>query len=190
MPIIIDFETLESLNNYWEQTFTNLENCTTLNPIELREYFAGNVSGEAYSHITFTPELTSSLQTNNYTHYYYSLSKTNYRKNIHPNIPDSLFKRLFNSLKQFNYIIDYSTSYVILVKMPMTQEVFDLVSQEYSGDIKSTLNTLLDKLDSADKDTQFYLKKIFSLEEKCNQLIQDVADANQRLVDKNITSWY
>lgn len=190
MNIIINFNSLESLNDYWMQSFNNIDNSVTLNPVDIRPSIHNGMLQLSYPNVVFSPKLINSLQNTDRQHCYIPLSKSNYRKVVHPDLPDSLYKRLYSVLKNNNYIVDAIGSYVVLIKEPLTQDIYDCFQVIHEENIKKTLDYLLDKLDSTEKDRDYYLEYIDSLNEKIKQLEDKLVKADEMLFNKSITTWY
>ena len=89
MSVILNFDSLSSLNDYWINSFSRIEEQVILQPTELKPLIENNAHTVIYSQVIFTEKLLHSLQDKECNHHYVLLSKTNYRKLIHPDLPDS-----------------------------------------------------------------------------------------------------
>lgn len=190
MPIILNFDSLDSANTYWLESFNRIPNSIIIDPQQIRNQYAMGIHAINYANVNFSSKFVSSFNSVDDPHCYAFISKSNYRKIVHSDLPESLFKRFYNSLKDKGYIVDASTVHVILLTKPLTQELYDSFQNTYSTDIKSTLESLLDRIEFAEKDSQYYLKYIENLEQKCKTLENDIDQARQDLVNRNMTTWY
>lgn len=190
MSIILNFDSLDSANTYWLESFNRIPNYISINPQDIRPLYSLDLHILNYPTLTFSPKFISSFTTNDDTHCFLSISKINYRRIVHSDLPDSLYKRFFNSLKNHGYVVDSSTSYIILLHKPLTEDLYNSLQVVYSSDIKSTLDSLLDRMESHEKDTQYYLNYIQDLHLKCKTLETDLDQARQDLVNRNMTTWY
>ena len=97
MTIIHRFSDLHELNNYISSSIHN-DSMVQLHVNNIQEY------AERFS---LSPSLIHDIQNSSYdliTYHLYIGSKTSYRKNVHSNIPNVLYKKIYNCFKLNGYI--------------------------------------------------------------------------------------
>jgi hypothetical protein len=121
--------------------------------------------------------------------YVYPWSKTIYRRTVHADVPDSLYKKMYNLLKDKEYIINATGSYVTLVPTTILSEDFENVFLNTTISEK-TLQTVFSYVQEISDDKSFYLQKIESLQSKIAQLETINDNLNSQLLNKTLTTWY
>ena len=180
MTMIQRFNDSTHLFNYVESSLSSG------NPIKLNE---DNVQlyTETYSlHSSIINEVSQSP----YPFYLYTCSKTSYRKNVHPHLPNVLYKRFYNNLKIFNIIREASGSIVLIHFIPFTEELFDSINNASNIDNIKILNQIMDNFSNVSADNQYYIDYIKSLESKCFELEQQNADLLSQIQNSKLITWY
>ena len=180
MTMIQRFEDLSHLHNYLADSISSSS------PIKLT---SDNVQlyAETYSlHSSIINEVSQSP----YPFYLYTCSKTSYRKNVHPYLPNVLYKRFYNNLKIFNVIREASGSIVLIHFIPFTQELFDSINNASNIDNIKILNQIMDNFSNVSADNQYYIDYIKSLEAKCSELQQQNIDLLTQIQNSKLITWY
>lgn len=180
MTVIQRFNDLTHLCDYVESSIAS-SNPIKLTPDNVQLY------AETYSlHSSIINEVTQSP----YPFYLYTFSKTSYRKNVHPYIPNVLYKRFYNNLKTSNIIREASGSIVLIHLLPFTQELFDSIANTSNVDNIKVLNQIMDNFSNVSADNQYYIDYIKSLESKCYELEQQNADLLAQVQNSKLITWY
>lgn len=126
----------------------------------------------------------------NSPYYIFPFSKSLYRKIVHPDLPNALYKRFYSSLKSSNNILEANGSWVILFDTPIEQQTFDQLASAVAIDNQKVLNQLMDNFSNAMSDNDYYISYIATLEKKCLALQQENSDLKSQLHNAKITTWY
>jgi len=180
MTVVQRFENTTHLYNYFVSSLSS-NNFVKLNQDNVQLF------AETYSlHSSIINEVSQSP----YNFYLYTSSKTSYRKNVHPYLPNVLYKRFFNSLKIFNIIREASSSMVLIHMLPFSEELFDSINNSSNLDNIKVLNQIIDNFSNVSADNQYYIDYIKTLEAKCLEL----QNLNSNLLDQiqnfKLTTWY
>ena len=135
MTIIHRFSDLHELNNYISSSIDN-HSMVQLHVNNIQEY------AERFS---LSPSLIHDIQNSSYdliTYHLYIGSKTSYRKNVHSDIPNVLYKKIYNCFKLNGYIREANGTCVVLCLKPITQEVYDQISHSSDLDNQKVLNLI------------------------------------------------
>jgi len=183
MTIIHRFSDLSELNNYISSSIYN-HSMVQLHVDNIQEY------AERFS---LSPSLIHDIQNTNYdliTYHLYVGSKTSYRKNVHSQIPNVLYKRIYNAFKLNGYIREANGSCVVLCLKPISQEVYDHISYSSDLDNQKVLNQLIDNFSNVSADNQFYIDYIKLLESKFDALVFENENLKTQVYNTKISTWY
>lgn len=155
---------------------------------------------DAHVRLNNNTEYFEELKTTVATHadlsfHIYPNSKTHFRKFVHPEMPDSLYKRYYKLLKSLDIITEANGSYVIMSTVEDTtttnEAVKDLVT--INTDVESKLFKLSDigdLLDELKNDNLYYVNYLNALVEIAEEITQQKSNAETELQNKYLTSWY
>jgi hypothetical protein len=183
MTIIHRFSDLLELNNYISSSISE-HSMIQLNLNNIQEY------AERFS---LSPSLIHDIQNNNdnlITYHLYIGSKTSYRKNVHSDIPNVLYKKIYNCFKLNGYIREANGTCVVLCLKPITQEVYDQISHSSDLDNQKVLNQLIDNFSNVSADNQYYIDYIKALENKCDILSFENENLKTQIHNTKISTWY
>lgn len=180
MNLIHRFSDLKHFTDYFHSTID------ISNPILLT---SDNVQALAEQY-SMSSSVISEVSTSHYPFYLYTFSKTSYRKNVHPYIPNVLYKRMYNSLKLSNIIREANGSFVLIHLQPFSNELYDSISASSDLDNLKVLNSIIDNFSNVTSDNQYYLDYIKNLEEECNNLKQMNADLLLQVQNSKLITWY
>lgn len=177
MTVIKSFNDLDHINSYYKESLKSMILITSDNISEFVTTYSISAfpSNDSY---TTTP------------HYLYIGSKTSYRKEIHPNIPNVLYKKFYSALKSSQHILEAKGSHVLVQDKPIDQSVFDSINTESKIDDQKLLNQLLDNFSNINSDNQYYINYIVSLEEKYQELVKENQDLREQIYNAKISTWY
>jgi len=181
MTVIRSFSSLEHLTDYYQSSFNSDFISVTSDTISA--YSTDNQPD-------WVDIVSSSFSSNSFTHYVYPHSKTIYRKNVHPRIPNVLYKRFWNSLKTFDYVIKATASFVVLVDRPFTQEFYQSLTIAQEIDISKALSEILKQYNNDSSDIEYYLSYIQNLENTNTLLQQENAQLKEQILNSRISTWY
>lgn len=180
MTMIQRFEDPTQLYNYVVSSISS-SNPIKISPDNVQLY------AETYSlHSSIINEVSHSP----YPFYLYTCSKTSYRKNVHPYLPNVLYKRFYNSLKIFNIIREASGSIVLIHMIPFTEELFDSINNASTIDNIKVLNQIMDNFSNVSADNQYYIDYIKTLEARCLELQSQNIDLLTQIQNSKLTTWY
>lgn len=123
-------------------------------------------------------------------------SKTAYRRNVHPDIPDSLYKRMYESLKDKQIILKATGSYVSFDFTCFSEpiEIFEDIFKETNGEIVASPKMLAEQiatqLTDLAMDNSYLLRRIEMLEAQIEDFTLRNNNLLQEVYNKNLTSWY
>ena len=183
MTIIHRFSDLHELNNYILSSIHN-HSMVQLHVNNIQEY------AERFS---LSPSLIHDIQNSSYdliTYHLYIGSKTSYRKNVHSDIPNVLYKKIYNCFKLNGYIREANGTCVVLCLKPITQEVYDQISHSSDLDNQKVLNQLIDNFSNVSADNQYYIDYIKALESKCDILSFENENLKTQIHNTKISTWY
>ena len=183
MTIIHRFSDLHELNNYISSSIHN-DSMVQLHVNNIQEY------AERFS---LSPSLIHDIQNSSYdliTYHLYIGSKTSYRKNVHSNIPNVLYKKIYNCFKLNGYIREANGTCVALCLKPITQEIYDQISYSSDLDNQKVLNQLIDNFSNVSADNQFYIDYIKLLESKFDAIVFENENLKTQVYNTKISTWY
>lgn len=196
MTLVTTFDSLESLNNYYYNSF-NVDfdhvkiNLSDHNFTSAEEFF------EHYSQISFSQKIYNFIsvqlangQSNTSTFYYFPISKANFRKAVHPDIPESIYKRFYKALNTNSYIIEASTFHVFIEKKPLTEPIFKYVTWLDLHDGTQLLENVTTIFTSILEDNKYYISKIRDLENIQQQLHSQIEEMQNQIYNNSISTWH
>lgn len=207
--IINKFESVEKLNEYLKNS---LNNSTIVKIDDYIKYFAYNAINtyipsfqslaigsvdlnnfnsfvEANIPLESKEQWQSGFNDCNVSFYVYPFSKTNYRKNIHSNITESLYKKMYNFLKSVGIISAATGSYVIVSFREVTLDEFNNNFSEVETFDDKLLQGILNKMQDLNADNAYCIKVINQLEEKVLQLEAEKINLSNQISNKFLTTW-
>ena len=123
-------------------------------------------------------------------------SKTAFRREIYGHLPDSLYRKMYDSMKT-NGIIEKATGqYVITRREPLTidQKInavySDVLSINSSFSPKALGEILQSQLTDMSMDIVYYLKYIEDLMQQIDTLKEENFNLSQKIQNNTLTSWY
>jgi DNA-binding transcriptional regulator YhcF (GntR family) len=122
--------------------------------------------------------------------YIYPWSKTIYRRTIHPNIPDSVYKKMYNLLKSNGYITAATGNYVTIKNQPITEDQFNSAFSDNEAINDKAIQNILANIQELSADNSYYMKMIGDLENKIHQLEVENNEIRNQLSNKHLTTWY
>jgi len=189
---ISSFSNLDELNAYYEATFTtghvHLLDSKSYALIKSGYYdFYGNYDEAAADALIQSLNINISDYTPPSNAYVYIGSKTSFRNTVHTFIVDSLYKRLFASLKKNGYILEANGSYVILRKEPVVIDVFnDTLSPHANLDL---LNNLVEEFKELRSDVKYYNSLVSRLLEEITEKNNQIESLTSQLNDRQLSTW-
>lgn len=166
--------------------------------VSFKDLISGSVTLDSFdTNIMLT--LTGSDQLDAYTQkyaesdknlYIYPWSKTIYRRTIHPNIPDSVYKKMYNLLKSNGYITAATGNYVTIKNQPITEDQFNSAFSDNEAINDKAIQNILANIQELSADNSYYMKMIGDLENKIHQLEVENNEIRNQLSNKHLTTWY
>lgn len=120
----------------------------------------------------------------------YCISKTSYRKSIHPDLPNALYKRYFNALKNHGYITLANGFFVILNFRELTQDLYHEITSTYDIDTNKVLSELLKSITDQASDLEYYTDYIQKLEKQNAALLAENEDLKSQILNTKLSTWY
>lgn len=211
MIVVTNFSSKENLNSYLKETVENesiikidsVEKFYCASKIDEKYHLLRDLSSQEISLLNFnTTCRTQMIEENSFQTYkdmydllkdsqlyVYPWSKTIYRKSIHPKLPDSLYKRFYNQLKQVEYITAATGNYVMISHFDLSDENFNSMLNTQTIDIKA-LQSAISYLQENNNDTSYYISYISSLEFEINTLKEEVETLKNQIKNSSLTTWY
>lgn len=196
MTLVTSFQSLEDLNTYYYNSFdVNIDhvkiNLSDHNFTSAEEFF------EHYPQISFSQKIYNFIsvqlangQSNSSTFYYFPISKTNFRKTVHPDIPESIYKRLYKALTTNSYIIEASAFHIFIERKPLTEPIFKYVTWLDLHDGTQLLENVTTIFSSILEDNKYYVAKIRELEDYQQNLYNQINDLQNQIYNNSITTWH
>lgn len=123
--------------------------------------------------------------------YIYIGSKSSFKKTIHSNIIDSLYKKYYNFLKEKEIIIQANGSFVLISDYNFKEEDFQYFqSIENTKDSLKAINTILSHYEELKNDNKFLINKINELNAAISILHYENQNLLENLNNKILTTWY
>jgi len=180
VTLIHRFSDLDHFTSYFLSTIEDTH------PVSLN---SDNVQSLAEQY-SMSSSVISEVSSSPYRFYLYTFSKTSYRKNVHPYIPNVLYKRMYNTLKLSNVIREATGSIVLLHLLPFTQEMYDSISISSDLDNLKVLNNIIDNFSNINSDNQYYIDYIKSLEQECAELRSLNSQLLEQIQNSKLVTWY
>lgn len=123
-------------------------------------------------------------------------SKTTFRREIHGLLPDSLYRKMYDSMKMNNIIEKATGQYVVIRREPSTidQKInavySDISSINASLTPKALGEILQSQLTDMSMDIGYYLKYIEDLNQQIDVLKEEKFNLLQKVQNNTLTSWY
>lgn len=179
MTVIRSFADLDHINNYYK--------------LSLNHPSMILLSQDNLSSLISTYSLSAFSDNSDYLHnsyYLYPASKTVFRKELHSNIPNVLYKNFYTTLKHSGHIVAATGTYVLLVDKPIDQSIFNVLKVESKIDDHKVLNQLLDNFSNITSDNEYYINYIASLEKKYQDTLAENEQLKNQLYNTKISTWY
>jgi hypothetical protein len=116
--------------------------------------------------------------------YIYPYSKTMFRKVVHSNIPESLYKKYYKLSKLKSIITQANGSYVEIRSAYFVEE--DLKSL---NPVQLDSSNIIAYIEGLEDDKLYYSSMVSSLSAKVQELETTVANISEQLSNKYLTSW-
>lgn len=194
MTLVTSFKSLEDLNTYYDNSFN--VNCDHVE-IDLSKNTFASVDDffEQYPQISFSQKIYNFISvqiTNNTnsTYYYFPFSKSSFRKLIHPDIPESLYKRLYKALTTNLYIIEATAFHVFVEKKPLTEPMFKYITWLDAHDGTHLLENITTIFSSILEDNNYYISKIRDLENLNSKLTGEIQNLHNQIYNNSMTTWH
>lgn len=125
--------------------------------------------------------------------YYYPESKTNFRRNVFPEVPESLYKKYYKFQKKYG-IIEKATGFCVIINeiksddanLISATEIAELQTSYSSGDF----NKFLETIQEMQEDIEYYKNYISSFHNIIEKLETQNLEVQQQLHNKQISTWY
>lgn len=209
--IVSKFDSVQDLNGYLDhmrqhpqiihvnsvELLFAVENVEVYNNV-LRSYISGEHSLTEFN-LAINSVLESTDQVSIYNDkyiqydknlYIYPWSKTIYRRTIHANVVDSIYKKMYNLLKTVDYITAATGSYTIFKHVPVTEEQFNSVFGQVESFDEKTIQNIITSIQELSSDKAFYLQVISNLENKVYELENEKDKLLNQVNNKYLTTWY
>jgi len=189
---ISSFSNLDELNAYYHATFTtghvHLLDSKSYALIKAGYYdFYGDYDQQAADSLIESLGIDISNYTPPGNSYVYIGSKTSFRNNVHTFVVDSLYKRLFASLKKNGYIFEANGSYVILRKEAIIIDVFnDTLSPHANLDL---LDNLVEEFKELRSDVKYYNSIVSRLLKEIAEKDDQIESLVSQLNDRQLSTW-
>lgn len=193
--IINSFQDLSSLNEYYTSSFESDDLfMNTLGPWLLiktdnlhllNEDLTFNVND--YDRIVDENNLNVEEYVPPANSYIYMGSKTNFRLSVHTMMVDSLYKKFYNALKKFGYILEANGSYVVIKKEPLHIDVFNDIKSSIPD--LTTLDNFVSYVKELESDTKYYSKIITVLNQTVNDQQEEIRKLNSEASNNFLSTW-
>lgn len=120
--------------------------------------------------------------------YVYPWSKTNFRKILNINLPESLYKKFYYLSKETEKIILANGSCVAFRGL-FDQEEFDKLNENSSQDAAINISVLVEQFSNMKLDIAYYIERIQALEAAVDVLTTDNNNLLNQINNKYLTSW-
>lgn len=123
--------------------------------------------------------------------YIYIGSKSSFKKTIHSDIIDSLYKKYYNFLKEKEVITQANGSFVLISDYNFKEEDFEYFqSIENTKDSLKAVNNILSHYEELKNDNKFLINKINELNIAISILNNENQNLLENLNNKTLTTWY
>jgi len=193
--IINSFQDLSSLNEYYISSFESDDLfMNTLGPWLLiktgnihllNEDLTFNVND--YDRIVDENNLNVEEYMAPANSYIYMGSKTNFRLSVHAMMVDSLYKKFYNALKKFGYILEANGSYVVMKKEPLHIDVFNEIKSSIPD--LTTLDNFVSYVKELESDTKYYSKIITVLNETISDQQEEIKRLTSEASNNFLSTW-
>lgn len=180
MNVINSFVDLHHFTNYINQSVLT-SSTVKLDSTNVQEYV------ESYS---MSPSYIDEVSSEPFPYYLFLGSKTVYRKTVHQYLPNVLYKRMYNVLKNNSIIKEANGTVVLLCLKPFTESLFNEISSTSDLDNLKVLNQVIDSFSNATADNQYYIDYIKSLEQRHFDLQKECDNLRQQVNNSKLTTWY
>lgn len=119
--------------------------------------------------------------------YIYMGSKTNFRLSEHTMMVDSLYKKFYNALKKFGYVLEANGSYVVIKKEPLHIDVFNEIKSSIPD--LTTLDNFVSYVKELESDTKYYSKIITVLNQTISDQQEEIRKLNTEASNNFLSTW-
>lgn len=190
------FQNLSSLNDYYIGSFES-DDLFMLNSHVWLLIKTGNIDivneDLTYNQDQYNDIITDGLGLNVEEYeppancYIYIGSKTDFRLSVHTMMVDSLYKKFYNALKKFGYIVEATGSYVALKKEPLHIDVFNEIKSSIPD--LTTLDNFVAYIKELESDTKYYSKIITVLNEKIDKQEKQIRELSSEASNNFLSTW-
>lgn len=194
MTLVTSFQSLEDLNTYYYNSFDIDSNNIKIDLSE-HNFSSADAFLQHYSQVSFSQKIYNFISvqianTHTGTYYYFPFSKTMFRRIIHPDIPESMYKRFYKALTTNSYIIEATTSHIFIEKKPLTEPMFKYITWLDIDDGTHLLENISTIFTSILEDNKYYISKIRDLEHSQSKLTDEIQNLHNQIYNNSITTWH
>lgn len=155
-------------NDIASKFFNPLEDESTFSPISVANH-----------HVELANEMSQLGEI-----YIYPYSKTVYRRAIHSNMSESLYKKYYKLLKQKSIVTQANGTYVEIRAGEFTEEdVKTLSSFQFDS------SNIIAYIEALEDDKSYYSSMVLHLSSKIEELEKDLNNLSEQLFNKQLTTW-